>query len=362
MNEEEYLIIEDPEYEQFIKHILEANPNDFFEAAKILNINITKDLAGSNLSKISLKDGNLKRANLRKADFTGTDLSYADLSYADLTEANLTCADLSYANLENSILTDANVENAIFRDNQGLSLAMQNYLLSQGALIQPQVNKDTSRDEQSLPNQKKQKEHKIRYLAFIGNQLVKEGYNKHNLLKLIHQTEEYQNQPIRIEEIQSKELNLPTGMSLEYYQAEFLTQQTSMHSHEQQKAKLNHEPKTYIEICNPSSDSLTKKINAFINTGAVMTCVPESALLSLGALTYSHITLKDFQGQQLSLKTYYINIKINDYRFEDIEVIAIPKEYAVIGRDILKNCEVIIDPTNNTWRIKKSEKKQKNKN
>ena len=147
MNEEEYLIIEDPEYEQFIKHILEANPNDFFKSAKILNINITKDLAGSNLSKISLKGGNLRGADLRKADFTGTDLSYADLSYADLTEANLTCADLSYANLENTILTDANVENAIFRDNQGLSLAMQNYLLSQGAYIQPQVDKDISSDE-----------------------------------------------------------------------------------------------------------------------------------------------------------------------------------------------------------------------
>ncbi|MGK7957658.1 MAG: pentapeptide repeat-containing protein [Crocosphaera sp.] len=128
MNEEECLIIEDQEYEQAIKDILEANTDDFFEAAKILNINITKDLAGTNLSKISLKGGNLRGADLREADFTATDLSYADLSYADLTKANLTCADLSYANLENTILTDANVDNAIFKDNQGLSSAMQNYL------------------------------------------------------------------------------------------------------------------------------------------------------------------------------------------------------------------------------------------
>ncbi|MGK7957659.1 MAG: retroviral-like aspartic protease family protein [Crocosphaera sp.] len=134
-----------------------------------------------------------------------------------------------------------------------------------------------------------------------------------------------------------------------------------MHSHEQQKSKLNHEPKTYIEICNPSSDSVTEKINAFINTGAVMTCVPESVLSSLGALTYSRITLKDFQGQKLSLKTYYINIKINDYEFEDVEVIAIPKEYAIIGQDILRNYKVIIDPTNNSWRMEKSENKEKNK-
>ncbi|WP_231589048.1 hypothetical protein [Crocosphaera watsonii] len=92
-----------------------------------------------------------------------------------------------------------------------------------------------------------------------------------------------------------------------------------------------------------------------------MTCVPEAALNSLRALTYSKITLKDFQGRNLSLKTYYINIKINDYLFEDIEVIAIPKEDAIIGQDILKNCEFIIDSTNNSWRIKKSESQEKNK-
>lgn len=361
MNEEEYLIIEDQEYEQTIKAILEANTDYFFAAAQIGKLDIKKDLAGSNLSQISLKGGDLKGADLRKADFTGTDLSYADLSYADLSEANLSHADLSYANLGNSVLTNANVENAIFRYNQGLSLAMQNYLLSQGAYIEPQVKENTSRDEQSSFNQEEQKEYKNRYLAFIGNKLVKEGYNKHDLLQSIYQTEEYRNQQIRIEEVSGKEVNLPTGMSLEYYEAEFLTQKKSMYSHEQQEAKLNQNSKTYIEICNPSNASLTKKINAFINTDAVMTCVPEAALNSLRALTYSKITLKDFQGRNLSLKTYYINIKINDYLFEDIEVIAIPKEDAIIGQDILKNCEFIIDSTNNSWRIKKSESQEKNK-
>ena len=95
MNEEEYLIIEDQEYEQTIKAILEANTDDFFAAAQIGKLDIKKDLAGSNLSQISLKGGDLKGADLRKADFTGTDLSYADLSYADLSEANLSHADLS---------------------------------------------------------------------------------------------------------------------------------------------------------------------------------------------------------------------------------------------------------------------------
>jgi hypothetical protein len=133
MNEEEYLIIEDPEYESSIQRVIEADTDNFFEAAKILKIDIKKDLAGSDLSQISLKNGNLKGADLRKANFTGTDLSYADLSYADLTEANLSCADLSYANLANTILTNANVDNAIFQGNQGLSSAMQHHLSDRGA-------------------------------------------------------------------------------------------------------------------------------------------------------------------------------------------------------------------------------------
>jgi uncharacterized protein YjbI with pentapeptide repeats len=133
MNEEKYLTIEDPEYESSIQLVVEADTDDFFEGAKILNIDVTKDLAGSDLSKISLKHGNLKSADLRKANLTGTDLSYADLSYADLTDANLSCADLSYANLTNAILTNTHVDNAVFKGNQGLSLAMQHYLSDRGA-------------------------------------------------------------------------------------------------------------------------------------------------------------------------------------------------------------------------------------
>ena len=42
-------------------------------------------------------------------------------------------------------------------------------------------------------------------------------------------------------------------------------------------------------------------------------------------------------------------------------MIAIPKEYAIIGQDILKKYKVIIDTTDNSWRIEKSENKEKNK-
>ena len=101
-------------------------------------------------------------------------------------------------------------------------------------------------------------------------------------------------------------------------------------------------PQTSIQLHNPLNDSQNYNADAVVDTGAVMTCIPESIITQLGSsLAYSTIQVKDVNGNFQTRKTYLIDIIIDDYEYEDLEVIAMPKQFAVIGRDIL-NAHVIV--------------------
>lgn len=114
-------------------------------------------------------------------------------------------------------------------------------------------------------------------------------------------------------------------------------------------------PQTSIKLSNPSEPSQSCQVNAIVDTGALMTCIPESSLRKLGgSLVYSTIIVKDINGNIQERKTYFINISIADYEYKNIEVLAIAKEYALIGRDILNQHKVILDAPNQKWSISDS--------
>jgi hypothetical protein len=86
-----------------------ANSN--FEAADLAGANLSsislsqRGVISSNLSGVFLSKANLSGANLRTVDLSDTDLSEADLSDAHLTEANLFNVNLENANLKNADFT-----------------------------------------------------------------------------------------------------------------------------------------------------------------------------------------------------------------------------------------------------------------
>ena len=114
-------------------------------------------------------------------------------------------------------------------------------------------------------------------------------------------------------------------------------------------------PQASIKLYNPINSSQSCQVNAIVDTGAVMSCVPESAIKKLDkSLAYSTIYVRDANGNIQERKTYKINILIADYEHNNIEVIAIPKEFALIGRDILNQHKVILDGPNQKWSISDS--------
>ncbi len=108
-------------------------------------------------------------------------------------------------------------------------------------------------------------------------------------------------------------------------------------------------PDIVITVFNPSDNSKNREVKAIFDTGAVMTCLPEKEIEKLGGLNYSSINVRGVNDITLERKTYFVNIQLGDNMFSNIEVVAIPKSYGVIGRDILNSFKVVFDGIDKEW-------------
>ncbi|ELS03983.1 Retroviral aspartyl protease [Xenococcus sp. PCC 7305] len=105
-----------------------------------------------------------------------------------------------------------------------------------------------------------------------------------------------------------------------------------------------------IKLSNPLESSRSCQVKAIVDTGISMTCIPESVIVDLGKLlVYSRVKVRDANGNIRTAKTYMIDVAIADdkgqykYLYCNIEVVAIPKEYGLIGRDILNKHSVTLN-------------------
>ncbi|HEY9606143.1 MAG TPA: pentapeptide repeat-containing protein [Allocoleopsis sp.] len=100
------------ELEDAIQRLIATKTDNFFELAKIANLDPITDFAGAKLLGVNLNGTDLSGANLHRAYLRGADLSDADLSDANLVGANLGGADLSGAYLSNADLSGADFHRA----------------------------------------------------------------------------------------------------------------------------------------------------------------------------------------------------------------------------------------------------------
>ncbi len=109
-------------------------------------------------------------------------------------------------------------------------------------------------------------------------------------------------------------------------------------------------PQTSIQVLNPANNSQKCHVDAIVDTGAVMTCIPESTIIQLGnSLIYDFIKVQDFNGHQHEIKIFWIDIKIGDYSYQNLKVLAISQKYALIGRDILNQHKVVLNAPEEMW-------------
>jgi len=113
-----------------------------------------------------------------------------------------------------------------------------------------------------------------------------------------------------------------------------------------------------LEVFAPTDKELVSRSKALIDTGATITCVPESVIAELGRENLV-ATKKNVEGAfggrqtQTEREAYVLNIKLDKCYFHDIEVVVLPpdKDYALIGRDILNDFSITFDGPNSSWQV-----------
>lgn len=202
MNEKQFI----EEVESRIQRVREADTDDFFELVKMLDLNPLTDLAGEELSYISLKGGNLQGANLRHTNFTGSDLTDTNLSNADLRDAKLDRANLSNADLTNADLRGASVEEAIFKNNAGISQLMKLKLSRRGAIFDsynPPLSSNIIAFNKLIKDAQWFHSHKGQYVALVNGELVDVSQDRQKLLDLLN-SEKYRTEERSIEKVEDK--------------------------------------------------------------------------------------------------------------------------------------------------------------
>ncbi|MFM7441338.1 MAG: hypothetical protein ACKO2V_22535 [Snowella sp.] len=112
-------------------------------------------------------------------------------------------------------------------------------------------------------------------------------------------------------------------------------------------------PIARIEVLNPnSSEKRVENVKAILDTGAGITVIPESIIEILGALDYTVIRIRSLLDRNgiTSKKLYSVIIEF-DGQENEVEVLAIPRDYAIIGRDILNQYKITLNGPEETWSI-----------
>jgi predicted aspartyl protease len=96
-------------------------------------------------------------------------------------------------------------------------------------------------------------------------------------------------------------------------------------------------PSLDIAVRHPLRPDQLRRIVAKLDTGADVSAIPQSVAADLELLPAQTITVEGFDGTRTSIDTYAVTIELAGARFRYIEVILIPDNYALIGRDILNH-------------------------
>ncbi|NEO55749.1 MAG: clan AA aspartic protease [Okeania sp. SIO3B5] len=123
-------------------------------------------------------------------------------------------------------------------------------------------------------------------------------------------------------------------------------------------------PQCNITVYNSGNAKQSKSISvdAIIDTGAAITCIPKSKLQRLNLILSRTITMRDANGGSCDRNVYFAHITIAGSTFENYEVIEISdrkpphKNYALVGRNILNINKVVLNGVEQKWRLNCGEK------
>lgn len=128
-----------------------------------------------------------------------------------------------------------------------------------------------------------------------------------------------------------------------------------MHKYGSIQSKAVFSPQLIITVSSPKNNTLIGDVEAVVDSGAVMTCIPVRVIESLNEneLEISTKIVSSATGNAIEKITYIVNIIFSNHEYKDIEVIPLEKNYALIGRDILNKHKINLNGPQKKWSIVK---------
>ncbi|WP_456331672.1 retroviral-like aspartic protease family protein [Fervidibacter sacchari] len=99
-------------------------------------------------------------------------------------------------------------------------------------------------------------------------------------------------------------------------------------------------PVVQILLSNPVDPSQQTQVWGLIDTGADITVVPETMVLSLQLIRQGEIQVGSFDGIFRLHPVFLVDIQIGQLRFDLVEVIAAATNELILGRNVLNQLDL----------------------
>jgi len=104
-----------------------------------------------------------------------------------------------------------------------------------------------------------------------------------------------------------------------------------------------------IAILLPTGIARREEMRAKLDTGADISAIPTDVVVRLGLQPTRTIPVEGYDGVVTHLRTYVIALEMPVARFQRLEVIAVPENYAILGRDVLNRFLTTLDGPNQAF-------------
>lgn len=111
-------------------------------------------------------------------------------------------------------------------------------------------------------------------------------------------------------------------------------------------------PVLAIEVFLPAAPERREQLFAKLDTGADFSGIPSRVISQWGMEPASEIIIQGYDDVPAPLSTYRLGIELPMARIRPAEVIAIPGDIALLGRDILNNLYVRLNGPELTFDVR----------
>jgi len=101
-------------------------------------------------------------------------------------------------------------------------------------------------------------------------------------------------------------------------------------------------PSVEVSVSKPYSEE-SRKQRGKLDTGADISVIPFGFVRELGLVPARKLLARGYDGREGSVTTYYVNMSIQEFSFELVEVAATPRIDVLLGRDILNRLKMLLD-------------------